>query len=416
MIERYFSAPKTIRRLRAGLSGPFIDGFAAALQQQRYSPSMVIRSLHAASHFGWFVQRRGGVFSSINERMMESFRRHLLNCHCYQIHNRRNTGYHAYFGMKRFHRYLINLGICAANVAENNRATEPALVSDFRNWFQTHRGVAKPTIRSYCRGAVDLLETLGADIGLWSVHSVRQFMLDRSGQCGAGTTQKLITSLRAFLRFLSFRGYIKTDFHLAIPAIAHWRLASLPRHLSSEEVDRVIAACDGNTVARIRDRAIILLLCRLGLRAGDLALLSLNDIDWMNGTLLVIGKGRFQVRLPLPQDVGDALLRYVSLRPRDIGTDRVFLCNYAPVRPFVSGDGISNVVDRALQRAEVESPARGAHLLRHTAATEMLRHGVPLDQVGLVLRHRSIDMTAYYAKADVALLQQIAQPWPEVNV
>jgi integrase len=159
-----------------------------------------------------------------------------------------------------------------------------------------------------------------------------------------------------------------------------------------------------------------LMLSRLGLRAGDLAFLCLDDIDWMNGTLRVIGKGRYQVRLPLPQDVGDALLRYVSLRPRDIGTDRVFLRNCAPVRPFISGDGISSVVDRALQRAGVESPARGAHLLRHTAATEMLRHGVPLEEIGLVLRHRSIDMTAYYAKADVALLQQIAQPWPEVNV
>jgi hypothetical protein len=104
MIEIYFSAPKTIQRLRAGLSGPFIDGFANALQQQQHSPSMVIRSLHAASHFGWFVQHRGGVFSTINERMMKAFRRHLKNCHCYQIHNRRNTGYHAYFGMKRFHR------------------------------------------------------------------------------------------------------------------------------------------------------------------------------------------------------------------------------------------------------------------------------------------------------------------------
>jgi site-specific recombinase XerD len=415
MIERYYSAPKTIQRLRAGLSGPFIDGFADALQQQGYSPSMVIRSLHAASHFGWFVQRRGGVFSAINERTMEAFRRHLLNCHCYQIHNRRNTGYHAYFGMKRFHRYLINLGICVENVAENSCATEPALVTDFRNWFQTHRGVAEPTLRLYCRGAADLLETLGEDVCVWSIRSVRQFMLDRSSQCGAGTTQKLITSLRAFLRFLSFRGYIKTDFHLAIPAIAHWRLASLPRCLSSEEVERVIAACYGDTAARIRDRAIVLMLCRLGLRAGDLAFLRLDDIDWTNGTLQVIGKGRYAVRLPLPQDVGDALLRYISLRPQDIGTDRVFLRNCAPVRPFVSGDGISNVVDRALQRAGVESPARGAHLLRHTAATEMLRHGVPLDQIGLVLRHRSIDMTAYYAKADVVLLQQIAQPWPEVK-
>jgi integrase len=122
------------------------------------------------------------------------------------------------------------------------------------------------------------------------------------------------------------------------------------------------------------------------------------------------------VCLPLPQDVGDALLRYLERRPASIDTEHVFIRSIAPYRPFASGDGVSSVVEHALRRANIDSPAKGAHLLRHTAATEMLRNGVPLDQAGLVLRHRSIDVTAYYAKADVALLKQIAQPWPEVNV
>jgi integrase len=157
------------------------------------------------------------------------------------------------------------------------------------------------------------------------------------------------------------------------------------------------------------------MLVRLGLRSGDVAQLRLRDIDWNNGTLQVIGKGRYQVRLPLPQDVGDALLRYLECRSANIHTDHVFVRTIAPCGPFASGDGISSVVKHALKRAGIETPSKGAHLLRHTAATEMLRNGVPLDQAGLVLRHRSIDMTAYYAKADVALLKQIAQPWPEVN-
>ena len=156
------------------------------------------------------------------------------------------------------------------------------------------------------------------------------------------------------------------------------------------------------------------MLARLGLRAGDVACLRLTDIDWNNGTLQVTGKGRYQVRLPLPQDVGDALFGYLECRPADLATDHVFIRSIAPCRPFASGDGVSSVVKHALKRANIDTPAKGAHLLRHTAATEMLRNGVPLDQAGLVLRHRSIDMTAYYAKADVALLQQIAQPWPEV--
>jgi integrase len=154
------------------------------------------------------------------------------------------------------------------------------------------------------------------------------------------------------------------------------------------------------------------MLARLGLRSGDVATLRLSDIDWNNGTLRVTGKGRYQVRLPLPQDVGNALLRYLDCRPANIGDDHVFMRSIAPCGPFASGDGVSSVVKQALKRANIDAPTKGAHLLRHTAATEMFRNGVPLDQAGLVLRHRSIDMTACYAKADVALLKQVAQARP----
>jgi integrase len=218
------------------------------------------------------------------------------------------------------------------------------------------------------------------------------------------------------LRYLTFCGEARPDLDRAIPAIAHWRLSSLPRCLSADEVNRLIAACDGSTPTRYRDRAIVLLLSRLGLRAGDVAQLRDRDIDWENGTLQVTGKGRYQVRLPLPQDVGDALLRYLEYRPRVDHTDRFFLRSIAPFGPFISGDGVSSIVSSALRRAGIDAPRKGAHLLRHTAATEMLRNGVPLDQIGLVLRHRSIDMSAYYAKVDITLLRQIAQAWPEVTL
>jgi len=190
----------------------------------------------------------------------------------------------------------------------------------------------------------------------------------------------------------------------------------MPRCLSAEEVKRLIAACKGSTPRRLRDRAIILMLVRLGLRAGDVSQLRLSDIDWQCGTLRVVGKGRHEVRLPLPQDAGEAVLRYLECRLPVQSSDRVFVRHIAPFKPLLSGDAVSNVVKRALRRAGIKAPAKGAHLLRHTAATEMLRHGVPLHQIGLVLRHRSLDMTAYYAKVDVALLKQVAQPWPEVSV
>jgi integrase len=222
----------------------------------------------------------------------------------------------------------------------------------------------------------------------------------------------VITATRAFLRYLAFRGNARADLGLAVPAVAHWRLASVPHHLSPDELTRVLAACDGDQPARVRDRAMVLLLARLGLRPGDVAQLRLSDLDWTQGTIQVTGKGRYQVRLPLPQEVGEAVLRYLASRPHVPETDRVFVTTIAPVAPFRSGDAVSSVVARALERAGVHVARPGAHVLRHTAATEMLRHSVSLDHIGLVLRHRSLDMSAYYAKVDLATLRQVAQPWP----
>jgi site-specific recombinase XerD len=361
------------------------------------------------------VQRKGAALADISAATLEDFRHHLSRCRCPQSNGGR-TGYHAQFAVKLFHRHLIQYGVCPGlSVSTEKQNPVPPLVAAFQAWFQTHRGVAQPTLRLYGRGAAELLGALGEDVRAWTPQVVRAFLLDRANQCGAETTQKLITSLRMFLRYLSFRGEARPDLDLAIPAIAHWRLASLPRCLSAKELQLLIDACAGDTPARLRDRAMVLLLSRLGLRAGDVAQLRVADINWENGTLQVMGKGRYQVRLPLPQDVGDALLRYLECRPQVDHTDRIFLRGIAPFRPFISAHCVSGVVKRALERAGIKAPVRGAHLLRHTAATEMLRNGVPLDQIGLVLRHRSIDVSAYYAKVDVALLRQIAQPWPEVN-
>ena len=414
MLENYFCAPKTLRRLRVGLSGPHIDSFADGLEHDGYAHASAVRYIRAAAHFGFFVQRKGEAFADTDASTLDAFGRHFPRCRCPQS-NGGTTGYHARFGVKLFYRHLVLLGICRNRPVVDECGAESELVIGFRDWLRVHRGARKPTIRLYSLGATELVNALGTNVASWNVQAVRAFLLARAEQCGAPTAQKLITSLRAFLRYLNFVGASRDDLALAVPEIASWRLARLPRCLSEEELSRVIATSDGTTPGRLRDRAILLLLSRLGLRAADVAQIRFNDIDWNNGTLQVAGKGRYQVRLPLPQDVGDALLRYLDSRPKVGQFDQVFLRSIAPVAPFGSGDGVSGVVKHALRRAGVESSAKGAHLLRHTAATEMLRNGVPLDQIGLVLRHRSIDMTAYYAKVDVALLRSVAQAWPGVK-
>jgi site-specific recombinase XerD len=413
LLETHFGAPKTLRRLRAGLSAAYIDGFADELDADGYAHASVVRYVRAAAHLGVFVKRNGRTLADIDDSVLRAFVGHLPQCRC-RDSNGGKTGYHARFGVKLFYLYLKRRGVCS-NSSEPSHVTEPALITAFREWFRTHRGVQPPTLRLYTRGAAELLASLGEDVGLWEPRAVRDFLIKRAEQGRSESTQKLITSSRAFLRYLSFRGIARDDLDLAIPAVAHWRLAKLPPSLSADELQRLLAACEGDRPGRLRDKAVLLLLSRLGLRAGDLVSLRLDDIDWEGGTLQVVGKGRYQVRLPMPQDVGDALLRYIKLGRRgQAENNSVFVRTIAPQQPLTA-HGVSAIVKHALRRAGIQTPARGAHLLRHTAATEMLRNHVPLDQIGLVLRHRSIDMSAYYAKVDIGLLQQVAQPWPEVN-
>ena len=332
MLETYFSAPKMLGHLRRAIPcGPYLDGFAAALERQGYGPETAVRYLRAAAHVGHVMAERDASVSDID---LAAFEQHLQTCRCPRAKGGRRN-HHTIYGARLFRRHLEEIGVC------------------------------KPT------------------------------------------------SLRAFLHYLAVKGHCQADLDDAVPAYAHWQLAEMPRYLSSEQVSRLIAVCDGDACARRRDRAIVLLLARLGLRAGDVAQLRLVDIEWQAGSLRVTGKSRHEVRLPLPQDVGDAIAAYLECRPSCCQSDRVFLSTIAPNRPFRNGDGVSSVIRRIMKRAGVATPVKGAHALRHTAATAMLRHGVPLDKIGLVLRHRGIDTTAHYAKADVTLLKQVAQPWPE---
>jgi site-specific recombinase XerD len=413
MLEVYFSAPKTLKRLRTGPSAPYIDGFAATLQEDGYSVASAVRYLRAAVHLGHFLDSTGVSFAIIDAGISESFRLHLPNC-CCPLSNGGIRNHHVVFGVKRFHCYLVQLGVCPSAPAPVAEPSDPPLITGFRHWLEVHRGAAAPTVKQYCRGAGELLDALGADPSRWDAQQVHALFLAPVDQGGAATVEKRVTAVRAFLRYLITQGQCPADLDQAVPVQAHWRLASLPQCLTSEQLERLVAACEGDSCNRRRDRAIILLLARLGLRAGDVVRMRLIDLEWDNATIRVCGKGRYEVRLPLPQDVGEAVIGYLQCRPSAVQSDKLFLRTIAPFGPLVSGDGVSSVVKRALERAGIKSPAKGAHLLRHTAATEMLRQGVPLEQIGSVLRHRRIDTTAYYAKVDVALLKQIAQPWPEV--
>jgi site-specific recombinase XerD len=216
------------------------------------------------------------------------------------------------------------------------------------------------------------------------------------------------------LRYLVTQGVCDAILIGAIPTVAEWRLATLPRYLPASDIERIIKGCDTSKPNGLRDRAILLLLTRLGLRAGDVADLHFSDINWQRATLRVLGKGRRESRLPLPQDVGDAILAYLERARPPLDVDHVFLRVIAPRGPL-KRRSISNLVDRAIRRAGVTASSHGAHVLRHSAATDILRQGGSLDVIATILRHRSVETTAHYAKVDVAMLKNVAQPWPEVT-
>jgi site-specific recombinase XerD len=226
--------------------------------------------------------------------------------------------------------------------------------------------------------------------------------------CSAGLAA---TGLRCFLRHLIVRGRCAPELVGAVPKVPTWRMARLPRYLAAEDVERVIAACETQKHTALRNRALLLLLARLGLRSHEVVDLRLGDLDWQTGRLRVRGKGGREARPPLPQDVGDAIIDYLKVERPAAETDHVLLCCRAPIGPLTTS-GVRDVLGRAIDRAGVKTASRGAHLLRHSLATRLLRDGAALDTIGAVLRHRDVDTTAIYAKVDVALLRQVAQPWP----
>jgi site-specific recombinase XerD len=292
---------------------------------------------------------------------------------------------------------------------------DPALLVAFHEWMRQQRGTCETTLENYGRHIRALLSQLGEDPTRFDARSLRHFVLGRNRECGWAVATTRATALRMFLRYLITEGECAPGLDAAVPVVAHWQLASLPRYLQEEEVERLIDSCDLATPVGRRDRAILLLLARLGLRAGDIVQLRLADIDWKSAWIHVSGKSRCQARLPLTREVGQALVTYLTDgRPRTV-SDAVFVRCRAPFRAFRSHCAVSVIVDRALSRAGVSRPSRGAaHLLRHSVATSLLRQGASLQDIALLLRHRSVVTTQIYAKVDVTALRKIAQPWPVV--
>jgi site-specific recombinase XerD len=406
MMERCFKSPWSLRRHAVGLAGPFLDGFAEALFAERYSLDSCGRYLRTASHLGDWCSRRGIALSDLDEGVLARFARHLPKCHC---HACPNSGFKkAPPQARRFLQYLRETGVVSSLAP---RAPRAAVVTELETWMH-NQGLAQTTILQTVRVVLALIDALGEEPARFDAVALRDFVLSYVRQHAQSSAGTVATNIRRFLRYLIARGRCRTDLVEAVPRVPTWRMTRLPQYLPADDVERIVAASDLQQGTALRNRA-MLLLARLGLRGHEVVKLRLDDIDWSHARLRVCGKGGRETRLPLPQDVGDAIVRYLRARPT-AASDFVFVTSEAPIAP-ISASGLRDVVGRAIRRAGVRSPSHGTHILRHSLASRLLRQGASLDAIGAVLRHRSIDTTALYAKVDVDLLRQVAQPWPDAE-
>lgn len=412
MLETHLKSPVTRRRLLAGPAAGHVDGFADWLHHQGFKPvsiDQILRSL--AAWADWLAQtgftaREAVAALSACEAVLSLGER---------IRYARGLNKQSLAAARLFVRFLQECEFIPPPEPASSPVERWPVLGDFSAWMQQQRGLRKSSLETYEMVLVDMLGALGDATSTYTAPQVREFVLARAKPHGICRAKSIVTAVRAFLRFLAATGRCSVGLDHSIPGYASWRLSTTPRFLEPVEVERVLDLCIAVDSRGLRDRGVMLLLARLGLRAGEVAGLTLRDIEWKSGSIAVCGKGRRHEWLPLPQDVGDAILRYIREGRPALASDHVFARTLAPIGPLTRA-AVTHIARSALRRAGIKAPINGAHVFRHSAATAMLRQGVSLAGVGAVLRHNSPSTTAHYAKIDFSLLIDIAQPWPDTEV
>jgi integrase/recombinase XerD len=394
------------RVLVGGPLEPFARGFVVELAERGYTNGSAIQQMYLVAHLSRWLAAEGLGPMAVSPAVIEGF------CAA-----RRAAGYKSLLTARALDSllvYLRRLGVVPeVSVSVPNGAVEE-LLCRFRRYLELERGLAPGSSRVYLHWVRPFLEGFadehGVDLTGLDAAAVRRFVVSFCPGHSRRTAEVMVAALRALLRFLYFDGELARPLADAVPSVAVWRLSELPRRLEAEQVRRLLSSCDRRTARGRRDFAIVTVLARFGLRAGAVAALSLDDIDWRRGEITAVGKGGRRERLPLPVDVGEAIVAYLrDGRPVSAERGAVFVRMLAPYHAL-SRDGVSMVVANAARRAGLGNIR--AHQLRHTAASEMLHAGVTLPEIGQVLGHRAPATTAIYAKVDREALRRIARPWP----
>jgi integrase/recombinase XerD len=395
--------------LRVQVTGPlepFAPGFVAELGRLGYACPSVVHQVQLVAHLSRWMTAEGFAAGELSAEMVERF-----------VVSRRAAGYRHFLmpsALAPLLGYLRALGVMTVPTVAASVGPADVLVERYRSYLLLERGLATTTVRYYERVARQFLGAVSArrdelDLARLTAGEVSRFVLAECGRRSPGSVSNVVVALRSLLRFLHVEGLTGGELAAAVPAVAP-RPRGLPRALGPGAVARLLASCDRRSGKGRRDFAVLMVLSRLGLRAAEVSAIELGDVDWRAGELLVRGKARRRDRMPLPVDLGEALAGYLQRgRPR-VESERMFMRVVAPIGPLTS-DAVSEIVRHACRRCDL--PVVGAHALRHTAATETLRAGGSLVEIGQLLRQQTAFTTAIYARVDRAALGELARPWPE---
>ena len=408
MINELFTLPSTIERLRQGPLDKHLDAYAAMVSGQGYAPNSIRSQIVVIAEFSQWLQQKCIAVPSLDSNVLDRF----LKRRGRQGGNRRGDGR----ALCRLLDFLRQTGTVKSERERTVESPRQRVINSFQHYLLQERRLSPATPHNYLPVIDQFLSERfprrGLNLSTVRAADVTDFVRRHAHQLSPGRAALMVTALRSFFRHLLHRGVVATDLAACVPTVPKWKFAALPRFLSADSVQRVLDGCDRQTSIGRRNYAILLLLARLGLRACEVVGLNLEDIDWKEGQIAVRGKGGKPVLMPLPVDVGEAIATYLRRDRARCSVRRVFIRHRAPLVGFQNSLAICSLVMRALKEAGVESAHTGAHVFRHSLATNLLREGCSLDEIGELLRHQSPDTTAIYAKVDLVALRTLALPWP----
>lgn len=406
--EEYLKRSRLFRRLKKGTHGQLVELYAASLVEAGLSRPGTWRSLNVVGELLDWMARRRTKLIGLDERMTERYLRHQAAKKCIQLGDRA--------ALKRWLLTLRAAGTIAP-AAASPRTPHEQIFAEFGDYLRSDCGLSAKTIMHHLpairRFLFEVCPGGTSDLGEITREQVIRYIERHAHDWSPSSAKAMCWSLRAFLKYLHHTGSNSRSLGGCVPSIRRWKLASLPTYLAAAQVQKVLDGCDRACVTGRRDYAILMLLSRLGLRADEVATLTLDDVDWGAGEILVRAKGRQRAAMPIPLDVGEAVVAYLrDGRPRS-SCRELFLRSLAPHIGFRSGSAVTMIAKTALERAGIRGYAhQGAHIFRHSLATELLHCGATLSEIGQLLRHKSHDTTRIYAKVDIEALRTLSLPWP----